>query len=734
MKLVPRIGVLMCFCAAWLYAYENPAALHGIIHDPQHRPVANAEIKITGSAVPQPLRLTSDADGEFETGPLPPGAYNLSVSAPGFRSYEETIQLQTGKTPVLHVQLELSAFNQKVEVASQASRLNTETSTVQTYVSSQQIKKTPGADLTNSLAMITDFTPGAYMVHDMLHMRGGHQVNWFFDGIPLINTNIASNIAPQVNPKDVEELQTERGGFSSEYGDRTYGFFNVVTPSGFDRNNEAELVASAGNFYSTDDQFNIGSHTERFAYYASIDGNRSDLGLATPVPEVIHDQTDGTGGFVSLLFNPNANNQLRWIASLRGSDYQVPNTQDDQDAGIADNQLERDYLLGFNWIHSFSPGVLFTLTPYYHFDRTDYIGGSNDTPYVLNDNSRSNYFGVRSVVQMQKEKHNASIGIEFWHQHDNTLFDLTNNPGGQVLNQQELHGATSTSAFAEDQYRVTRWLTLDLGLRFTHYSGLINDNAADPRIGAAIRIPRLHWIVRGYYAYYFQPPPLDSLEGPSLEFAVAQGYGFVPLQGERDIQHDIGLTIPFRGWTLEADNFHTSARNFLDHDVIGNSGIFIPLTDLGAIISGTEVTVRSPRLFHTAQLRLAYSNQIAQGIGPITGGLLEFASAGNFLLDHDQRNTATAVLTLNLPGGLWATPTYAFGSGFLNGNGPAHLPPHSTIDLSIGKTFHENWTISANALNIGDERYLLDTSNTFGGTHWTNPRQIYGEIRYRFHF
>jgi outer membrane receptor protein involved in Fe transport len=135
-----------------------------------------------------------------------------------------------------------------------------------------------------------------------------------------------------------------------------------------------------------------------------------------------------------------------------------------------------------------------------------------------------------------------------------------------------------------------------------------------------------------------------------------------------------------------------------------------------------------------AQLRLAYSNEIAQGIGPITGGLLEDAPTGNFLLDHDQRNTASAVLTLNLPKGIWATPVYSFGSGFLNGDGPAHLPPHSTVDLSIGKTFHESWTVSANATNIGDERYLLDTSNTFGGTHWINPRQVYAEVRYRFHF
>ena len=60
--------------------------------------------------------------------------------------------------------------------------------------------------------------------------------------------------------------------------------------------------------------------------------------------------------------------------------------------------------------------------------------------------------------------------------------------------------------------------------------------------------------------------------------------------------------------------------------------------------------------------------------------------------------------------------------------------PVSTFDLSIGKRFGDNWTISANAVNIANTSYLLDTSNTFGGTHFVNPRQIYGEVRYRFHY
>ncbi|MGP8246106.1 MAG: TonB-dependent receptor domain-containing protein [Bryobacteraceae bacterium] len=725
--------VVWCMLIVPALAAGN-GTLRGVVHDPQHRPLPGAQVVIQGPGSTLTKTVASDANGEFQVSGLAEGVYTVAVSAQGFRLLEQQVNVRAGNGPVLHLQLELAAINESVEVSGAASRLDTQVSTVQTMVSPKEIAETAGADQTNSLAMITDFTPGAYMVHDMLHMRGGHQVNWFLDGIPVVNTNIAANVAPLINPKNVDELEIERGGFSSEYGDRTYGFFNVVTPSGFERNNDAELIASAGNFYSTDDQINFGGHTERFAYYLSLDGSRSELGLAPPVSEVIHDQSSGQGGFVSLLYNPDANNQLRWIASIRRDRYQIPNGQDDQAAGIRDLDLEQDDLVGFHWTHSFADGITLTLAPYFHFNSAHYVGGPNDTPFVLDDNARSNYFGGRSVFAAEKNRHNVHAGIEVWGQHDNTFFGLTANPGIAVLNQAERHWANSSALFLEDQYKAARWLTFDLGIRLTHYSGLLNENAADPRLGGAIRIPRLNWTLHGYYAYYYQPPPLDSLAGPALDFAVSQGFGFIPLPGERDIQHDIGLSIPVGGWSLDVDNFHTSARNFLDHDVIGDSGIFIPLTDLGAVISGTEVTVRSPRLFHMAQWRVAYSNQIGQGIGPITGGLLEDAPTGNFILDHDQRNTVTSVLSLTLPGHMWATPAYQFGSGFLNGDGPSHLPPHSTFDLSIGKDIAESWTVSVNSVNIANTRYLLDTSNTFGGTHYINPRQIYGELRYRFHF
>ena len=215
--------------------------------------------------------------------------------------------------PLRHFPLELASVTEKIEVSENSQNVDTTSSASQTTLSRETIQSTPGATRANSLDLITDYTPGAYMVHDQLHVRGGHQVSWLIDGVPVPNTNIASNVGPQFDPKDVDYLEAERGGVSADYGDRTYGVFNVVTRSGFERNNQAELLASYGSYHSTDNQISFGSHTDRFAYYMSLNGNRTDLGLETPTSNILHDQANGYCAFTSLIFNATPADQLRFV-------------------------------------------------------------------------------------------------------------------------------------------------------------------------------------------------------------------------------------------------------------------------------------------------------------------------------------------------------------------------------------------------------------------------------------
>jgi hypothetical protein len=231
--------------------------------------------------------------------------------------------------------------------------------------------------------------------------------------------------------------------------------------------------------------------------------------------------------------------------------------------------------------------------------------------------------------------------------------------------------------------------------------------------------------------------------------ANSQNFTFSPLRGERDIEWQFGVMIPYHGWTLNADNYQTKARNWLDHNNIGESNLFWPITWDAALIQGWELTLRSPSVWHRGEFHLAYANQIAQATSPITGGLIcpaPVTSAcaldippGYAPVDHDQRNTLNVGFNAKLPRHAYASTNVYYGSGFTNGlpgvqYPGSYLPEHTSFDAAIGKDFAEKYTISLTALNAANRRVQLDNSLTFGGFHWNDPRQIYVEFRYRFHY
>ncbi len=337
-------------------------SVRGVIHDPQHRPVQNAMVMLKAKTSDWSATTNSDANGEFSFNAVPIGEYTVTVAGHGFEQATQPVIVMSGTQPVLHFALNIEAVFERIIISGVPEAAPTDSSTPTTLVDRLEIARTPGADRSNSLAMITDFVPGAYVTHDQLHIRGGHQTSWLVDGVPVPNTNIASNIGPQFDPKDIDYLEVSRGSYGAEFGDRTYGVFNIAPRTGFERNRQAELVIGAGSLDQTNDAFSFGSHTQRFAYYASVNGNRSNLGIETPIPQVVHDAANGYGGFGSLIFNVDPANQFRLVTSLRKDFYQIPydpNFNDLQSSqfdssGLRDADRESDALVNFSWVHTFN--------------------------------------------------------------------------------------------------------------------------------------------------------------------------------------------------------------------------------------------------------------------------------------------------------------------------------------------------------------------------------------------
>ncbi len=750
-------AVLSLMAAPFLYA-ALLGQVRGIVHDPQHRPIDGAHIALRAAHSTLAFSSASNSDGYFSIPAVPPGVYIIVVSATGFAATQQTIVVASSGSEILHFPLEIAAAHETAVVHAEQDTANPDSVTPTTLVTRAQIIKTPGADLTNSMAMITDFTPGAYMTHDMLHMRGGHELNWMIDGVPIPNTNIAANVGPQIDPRDIDTIEIDRGSYNADLGDRTYGMFDVIPRTGFEMNREGEMVTTFGNFYQTDDQLSFGDHSERFAWFAALNGNRSNYGLMAPIEKPVHDAENGYGGFGSLIFNHDPRDQFRLVSQLRTDYYQIPYDPNPNDwenqlydsSGLRDGDHEDDGFSTFSWIHTLSSSTLFEISPFYHYNEALYQPSPNDLPTATTARETGQYTGAQAYFSTSIARNSFKAGLYGYAQHENDLFGVVFNDGSSTdFSENPIANGGVEEAFIEDNYRPTSWLTLIGGERQSHFQGTLTENAVYPRIGMAVQIPYLRWVLRGFYGHFYQPPPLTSITGPALAYAHATDTSFVPLKGERDEEHQFGLQIPWRGWLLDADTFETLATNFLDHSNIGESDVFIPVTVQGAKINGWELTIRSPQLWRYGQAHLAYSNQLAQQIGAITGGLICYPASspacapppGYIALDHDQRNTLNIGFDGNLPRRAWASLNLYYGSGFSNGypNPPspytgAYLPGHASLDLALGKSIAENWSFSADATNVTNTRVLLDNSLTFGGFHENDPRQIYAQLRWHFHF
>ncbi|HEV2441026.1 MAG TPA: carboxypeptidase-like regulatory domain-containing protein, partial [Steroidobacteraceae bacterium] len=396
--------VILAPVRSWAAAFGS---VSGTVQDAQFKPVSGAHVTLQSTASGAVQTVRTDNHGRFNFPNVPLGTYQLLVAAEGFIGSTQPVTVESGYFPVPRILLQRHGELAQVTVSAAAERPPLVASvTPITLVSQVDIERTPGAGNVNSVAMITDYVPGAYQAHDMLHIRGGHQTSWLIDGVEIPNTNIAENLGPEINPQDIQTLGAERGSYQADEGDRTYGIFNVIPKTGFGGENQAELAVTAGNFGQTDDYVSAASHTDNFAYYASLEGNRSDLGLQTPVSEVIHDQTKGYGLFTNLQYEASSRDAVSLVAQLRQDDYQIPDctaplANDPVCLGQSgDEQGEADNFALLTWAHTFTNDAVLTSSLMYHFARADYDGGAGDYPIVTTFHHGSQYEGAESNLRM----------------------------------------------------------------------------------------------------------------------------------------------------------------------------------------------------------------------------------------------------------------------------------------------------------------------------------------------
>src|SRR4029077_17576540 len=139
----------------------------------------------------------------------------------------------------------------------------------------------------------------------------------------------------------------------------------------------------------------------RFAYYASANASRTNLGLQTPTSAVIHDAANGIGGFASLIYNASSQDQLRLVAQIRNDFYQVPfdpNDPNTQGTFLHDANHETDSFVAVSRVRTLPPGLVLTVSPFYHFNRGNYEASPLDLPSSTTERRSSKYEGGQAAI------------------------------------------------------------------------------------------------------------------------------------------------------------------------------------------------------------------------------------------------------------------------------------------------------------------------------------------------
>src|SRR5271170_8335028 len=125
--------------------------IQGIVHDPQHRPVAGASVKLQAITSDWTQTTQTDDNGEFRFTSVPVGDYKITVTQAKFQTAEQTVTVASSSSPILHFQLAIATMNQTAVVVGQADVANVDSVTPTTLLDRLDIAQTPGADRTNGL-------------------------------------------------------------------------------------------------------------------------------------------------------------------------------------------------------------------------------------------------------------------------------------------------------------------------------------------------------------------------------------------------------------------------------------------------------------------------------------------------------------------------------------------------------------------------------------------------------
>jgi hypothetical protein len=225
-------GVVFFFSSA-AYAQSGAGSIQGTVTDSTGAVIPNAQIHVVRIATKVTTDTTSNGTGFYEVPALLVGTYRITVTAPGMKTYQTSLELLVAQNAVINPMMQAGSVSQTVEVNADTVQLTTNDGPqVESTLENQRIQQLPenGRNIEYLLNMAV---PGIENNGTAANGSDPEAIALIVDGAPTNNNNGGGNPnlrTENIDPDAVQEVRVELNNSGAQYSSPTTEI--VATKSG----------------------------------------------------------------------------------------------------------------------------------------------------------------------------------------------------------------------------------------------------------------------------------------------------------------------------------------------------------------------------------------------------------------------------------------------------------------------------------------------------------------------
>ena len=232
-------------CSATLSAQVDTGVLSGTVSDGSGAVIPGANVEVLNTATNYQLTRETNASGLYVSPPLPPGPYRITISSQGFRTAAKEVALNLSERIAVDFELEIGAVAESVDVEAIGAVLQTETATLSTLRSEQEVKELP--NISRNFVELMRYSAGVVLSQShnsglplsqirgstVSSVNGGSQTdnNFVIDGVQNNSNHQGQGVMVFPEIEALEQYRVETSAPDARYG-RTRGTLNMGYKSG----------------------------------------------------------------------------------------------------------------------------------------------------------------------------------------------------------------------------------------------------------------------------------------------------------------------------------------------------------------------------------------------------------------------------------------------------------------------------------------------------------------------